>query len=114
MFSSQASIDAIRSLGFASIGATYTAIGAPTEYQTRIICFTNTTDADVLFSVNGLIDQLIAPAGFFKLFDVTTNHRPVNMDDFVIKANTQWFVKYASAAPTSGAVYIEIIYAQPT
>lgn len=114
MFSSQASIDAIRSLGFASIGSTYTPIGAPTEYQTRIICFTNTTDADMLLSVNGIIDQLIAPAGFFKLFDITTNHRPVNMDDFVFSSNIQWFVKYASAAPTSGSVYIEIIYAQPS
>ena len=112
MFTNKAQCDTLRTLAFGSIGASYTAVGSPLAYQARIICFTNTTNADVLFSMDGSTDQLIVPAGSFKLFDITTNHRPVNMDDFCFSIGIQWYVKYASA-PGSGSVYIEIVYAQP-
>ena len=111
-FTNQAKVDTLRTLAHGSIGATYAAVGTPFGYQARIICFTNTTDKDVLFSMDGSNDQLIVPAGSFKLFDVTMNHRPVNMDDFCFAIGTQWYVKYA-AAPSSGSVYIEVVYAQP-
>lgn len=112
MFTTQARVDTLRTLAFGSIGATYTAVGPPFAYQARIICFTNTTNEDMIFSMDGMTDQLIVPAFSFKLFDVTTNHRPVNMDDFVFAIGTQWYVRY-TAAPSSGAVYIEVVYAQP-
>lgn len=111
-FTNKAKVDVLRTLAFGSIGATFTAVGTPFSYQARIICFTNTTNEDVIFSMDGSTDQLIVPAGSFKLFDVTTNHRPVNQDDFCFANGTQWYVKYA-AGPTSGAVYIEVVYAQP-
>jgi uncharacterized membrane protein len=113
MFSTKAMPDTLRTLAFGSVGATFSAVGPSFAFQSRIICFTNTTNEDVIFSINGTVDQLIVPAGSFKLFDITMNHRPVNMDDFVFAIGTQWYVRYASAAPTSGAVYIEVIYAQP-
>jgi hypothetical protein len=112
MFTNKAAVDALRTLAFGSIGATYTAIGGPFAFQARIICFTNTTNEDVLFSTDTTTDRIIVPAGSFKLFDVTMNHRPVNMDDFCFAIGTQWYVKYA-ASPSSGAVYIEVVYAQP-
>lgn len=112
MFTNRAQVDAIRTLAYGSVGATYTAVGGPFQYQARIICFTNTTNEDVLFSMDGSTDQLIVPAGSFKLFDVTMNHRPVNMDDFCFSIGTQWYVKYV-ASPSSGSVYIEVVYAQP-
>lgn len=112
MFTTKAIVDVIRTVAFGSITGSYTAIGTPLAYQARIICFTNTTNKDVLISTDGTHDQLIVPAGSFKLFDVTMNHRPVNMDDFCFAIGTQWYVKYA-AAPGSGAVYIEVVYAQP-
>ena len=99
-------------MAFGSVGVTFTAVGTPFQYQARIICFTNTTNEDVIFSMDGSTNQLIVPAGSFKLFDVTMNHRPVNMDDFCFAIGTQWYVKYVSA-PGSGAVYIEVVYAQP-
>ena len=113
MFTNRAEVDALRSLAYTSITTSYTAVGSPTAYQARIICFTNTSDGDVLFSMDGVTDQLIVPAGSFKLFDITTNHRPVNQDDFCFGIGIQWYVKYASS-PTKGAVYIEIIFIQPT
>lgn len=111
-FTSQAKVDTLRTVVFGSISGSYTAVGSAFGFQSRIICFTNTTDKDMLFSMDGVTDQLIVPAGSFKLFDITTNHKPVNQDDFVFAIGTQWYVKYA-AAPGSGAVYIEVVYAQP-
>lgn len=112
MFTTKAVLDVIRSTAYTSITGSFAAIGTPLAYQARIICFTNTTDKDMFFSMNGTDNQLIVAAGGFKLFDITTNHRPVNQDDFCFAIGTQWYVKYDSA-PTKGAVYIEIVYAQP-
>jgi len=112
-FTTRAIADAIRSVAFGSITGSYVALGTPFAYPARIICFTNTTNQDVFLSMDGTTNQVLVPAGSFKLFDITTNHRPVNHDDFCFAVGTQWYVKYA-AAPSSGAVYIEVIYAQPT
>ena len=112
MFTSKAQVDGIRTLAFGSIGATYTAVGTSFAFQARIICFTNTTNQNVFFSMDGVTDQLIVTANSFKLLDVTVNHRPINQDDFCFAIGTQWYVRYA-AAPSSGAVYIEVVYAQP-
>lgn len=108
----KAILDPLRSLAFGSISGTYAAVGNPQSYPARIICFTNTTDADMIFSMDGTTDQLLVAAGGFKLFDITTNHRPVNQDDFCFSNGTQWYVKQSSA-PSKGAVYIEIIHSQP-
>lgn len=113
MFTTKAQVDALRTVVFGSITGTYTAVGGPLGYQARIICFTNKTNQDVTFSMDGVTDQLIVPASSFKLFDLTTNHRPINQDDFCFAIGTQWYVKYL-VAPTSGSVYIEVIYAQPS
>ena len=82
-------------MAYGSITGTYVAVGTPFAYQARIICFTNTTGEDVFFSTDTSTDCLIVPAGSFKLFDVTMNHRPVNMDDFCFAIGTQWYVRYA-------------------
>ena len=111
-YTTQAKVDAIRSVAFGSITGSYTALGTPLSYPARIICFTNTTNAEILLSTDGSTDQLIVPAGSFKLFDITTNHRPVHQDDFCFSVGVQWYVKYSSA-PSKGSVYIEVVYAQP-
>jgi hypothetical protein len=110
MYSNRAYLDPLRSVAFGSITGSYTAVGTPMANPSRIICFTNTTNEDVTFSMDGTTDQLIVPAGSFKLFDVSTNRRPVGQDDFCFVVGTQWYVKYL-IAPTSGNVYIEIVYA---
>jgi hypothetical protein len=111
-FTTQAKVDALRTVAYGSITSSYASVGNPFAYQARIICFTNTTNEDMLFSMDGSTDQLIVPAGSFKLFDITMNHRPTNMDDFCFAIGTQCYVKYTSS-PSSGAVYIEVVYAQP-
>lgn len=105
-------LDELRTLAFGSISGTFAAVGGPTDFPTRLICFTNTTDADMIFTMDGVTDQVFVAASGFKLFDVTTNHRPINQDDFCFATGTQWSVRQL-AAPSSGNVYIEIIYVQP-
>ena len=88
-YTTQAKVDAIRSVAFGSITGSYVALGSPLAYPARIICFTNTTDQDVFLSTDGSTNQILVPAGSFKLFDITTNHRPVNQDDFCFAVGTQ-------------------------
>lgn len=106
----RAQLEALRSLAFGSISGSYAAVGTATANPTRLICFTNNTDGDMLFSRDGSTDELFVAAGSFKLFDIATNHRPVNQDDLVFEQGTQWYVKQ-STAPTEGSVYIEVLFA---
>lgn len=112
-FTNRAAVDTLRTLDFSTVDETYLPLGDPLGFQTRIICFTNTTDQDMILSMDGVTDQLILPESSFKLFDVTVNHRPVNQDDFCFAIGTQWYVRYASDSPSEGAVYLEVVYAEP-
>lgn len=106
----RAQLEALRSLAFGSISGSYAAVGTPLANPARLICFSNATEGDMLFSRDGSTDELFVPAGSFKLFDVSANHRPTGQDDLVFETGTQWYVKQ-STAPVSGAVYIEVLYA---
>ena len=105
-FSSQvAIIDTLRSLGSGSISGTYAAVGSAFTSPVRIICITNNTDGDMLFTTDVTKDMLFIPKGSFKLFDLTTNGIG---SYFVLRVGTQFYVKQ-STAPTTGSVYIEVI-----
>lgn len=106
----KAELEALRSLAFGSISGSYAAVGTSFANPCRLICFTNNTDGDMLFSRDGSTDELFVAAGSFKLFDVSTNHRAVNQDDLTFPVGTRWYVKQ-STAPTTGSVYIETLYA---
>jgi len=104
--------DTLRSLGFASISAAYAAVGTALTVKPRIMCITNKTQGDMIFSVDsGNADgNLFLAAGTFKLFDLTANLVPGKDDTFVLAEGTQFYVKQVTA-PTSGSVYLEFIYA---
>lgn len=103
--------DTLRSLGFAGISAAYAAVGSALTVNPRIMCITNKTQGDMIFSTdsNNASGQIIVPAGSFKLYDLTANLVPGHDDNFVIAVGTQFYVKQITA-PTSGSVYIEFIY----
>lgn len=103
--------DSLRSLAFGSISGTYAAVGTPLGFPARIICFTNRTVGDMIFSTDNTdaAGQILVPAGSFKLYDMTANLVPSKDDGFFIAKGTQFYVKQV-AAPVSGAVYIEIVY----
>lgn len=104
--------DTLRSLAFGSISASYAAVGSALTVNPRIMCITNKTAGDMIFSTDSSNSsgQLFLPAGTFKLFDLTTNLVPGHDDNFCIAVGTQFYVKQ-STAPVSGAVYIEFVYA---
>ena len=104
--------DTLRSLAFGSISGTYAAVGSALTVNPRIMCITNKTQGDMIFSVDSTNadGNLFVPAGTFKLFDLTANLVPGKDDNFVIAEGTQFYVKQVTA-PVSGAVYLEFIYA---
>ena len=104
--------DTLRSLGFASISAVYAAVGTPLTVEPRLMCITNKTQGDMIFSIDSsnADGNLFVAAGSFKLFDLTANLVPGKDDNFVIAKGTQFYVKQVTA-PVSGAVYLEFIYA---
>lgn len=109
----QADLEPLRSLAFGSISGTYAAVGTAFEYPSRLICFTNGTEGDMIFSRDPALvaGEIFVSAGGFKLFDIATNHKPSNQDDFVFEKGTQWYVKQLEA-PVSGSVYIETVHAR--
>ncbi len=107
MSAQRAVIDAFRTLGFAGISASYANVGTAFTHLMRLICVTNNTDGDMIFSTDGITDQLFVAAGSFKLFDISTN-REAN-DQLYLPAGTQFLVRQ-STAPTKGAVYVEAVF----
>jgi len=105
--------DTLRSLAFGGISAVYAPVGSAFTVEARIICFTNKTQGDMIFSTDNTNadGQIFVPAGAFKLYDLTSNIVPEKDDSFVIAKGTQFYVKQ-STAPVSGAVYIENVYGQ--
>lgn len=104
--------DTLRSLAFGGISAVYATVGSAFTVNARIICFTNKTQGDMIFSVDdtNADGNLFVAAGSFKLFDLTANLVPGKDDNFVIAEGTQFYVKQVTA-PVSGAVYIDAVYA---
>jgi hypothetical protein len=103
--------DTLRSLGFAGISAAYAAVGSALTVNPRIMCISNNTAGDMLFSTDSgnATGQIFIKSGSFKLFDFTANLVPGKDDNFVIAEGTVIYVKQITA-PTSGAVYIEYVY----
>ena len=104
------SIDPIRSLAEASIGATYTALGGPFLNPVRLLVIENNTDGDMYGSVDGVTNQMFIGAGVTRVLDLNTNR--TNRDQYwVFPINTQFYIKYITM-PTKGAVYLEAYWGQ--
>jgi hypothetical protein len=102
-----ATIDVLKTLDHASISGSYAAVGTPTIFPVRLICFTNNTNGDMFFSYDGVNNMLFIAASSFKLFDLTTN-RLNQQQLWCFATGTQFYVKQSTAA-TTGAVYIECL-----
>ncbi len=105
-------IDAYRTLAFGGISGSYATVGTPLSHNWRAFRIVNATDGDLIFSLDGVANNLFVPANTFVLYDISTNSSPANtIDTLVFGIGTQFYVKQ-STAPTSGAVYIEGIFAK--
>ena len=108
---SRARFEAMRSLGFAGISAAYAAVGAPLTQQVRAFCITNNTQGDLIFSLENTLvaGNMFVARGSYKLYDVQSNMNAKFDDKYVLAVGDQFYVKQVTA-PTSGDVYIELIY----
>ena len=105
----RAFFDEIRTLAFGGISGSYASVGSPLEYPARGVCISNNTAGDMMFTDDLTKDKLFVKAGGFKLWDIQANINPQFDDKYVLPIGTQFSVKQLSA-PTSGAVYIEVLY----
>lgn len=106
MSQNQAKFNALQSLGFASVSGNYAAVGSPITLPISIFRITNNTDGDMIFSTDGLTDQMFVAAFTFVLYDIATNHGLAQA--FGLSGNIQFSVKQ-STAPSKGSVYVESI-----
>lgn len=104
------SLDPLRTLAHGSISSAFSAIGSKLANPVRLICFTNNTDGDMFFSVDGVNDHIFVAKGSYKLFDLNTNR--ANVDQYwVFAQGTQFYVAY-STMPSTGSAYIECLWGQ--
>lgn len=106
--------DSLRTLGFASISASYAAVGTATTHPWHVFKITNNTDGDMIISFDTVTDNLFVPAGSFVLYDLAANGPPISDKDiFLLQIGTQFYVKQ-STAPSKGAIWVEGLYARGT
>lgn len=99
--------ETIRSLGFASISNAYMGIGTPLVYPSRLLFIQNLTDAQLMFSVDGVNDHFTLPGSSNFVFDITTNQQQESGIYFSV--GTRFYVKEVGI-PSSGTVYISSFY----
>lgn len=109
-YGTRVAFDAVREIAAVGIGAAYTAVGTSTSDYGRQIRIVSTLDEEVYISFDGTTDNLRMAEGSFILLDFVTNE--VMNDGFFLHVGTTFYVKRVSAAPTTGSLWIEVIYAQ--
>lgn len=99
--------DAVRSVAFGSITASYVALGVPFGHAMRVLHFINNTDGDVMISFDGTTDNSPIIADGFSLYDLTSDED--SNESYRYESGTQLYIKYLSA-PTTGTFYVVCIY----
>jgi len=102
-------MDPIRTLGFAAIGATYAggALGAAVDKPVRIFYITNLTNANLMYSFNGIDDHFVTAANGYIILDITAN-KTVESGFFMAEGD-RLYVRYLDV-PTSGDVYFSTFF----
>jgi len=98
----------MRSLAFGSIGAAYMSIGTAIDHPARLYELYNLTNADLLFSIDGVENHFPLAANSFKIVDIVSNKS--SADGWYIGQGTSFYAKELLAAPTTGSVYLTIAY----
>lgn len=112
VYSKVAKFDTLRSLANGSISASYAAVGGAVSNAVRAFRLINNTDGDMFFSLDGVNNQMFVPKTSYVLWDLSSNAiSPSSSAPFVVVKGSIFYVKQ-STAPTTGSVFIEIIYAQ--
>lgn len=105
--------ETLRNLAAASIGAAYMGVGSAFENPVRILNIQNLTDANVIFSFDGINDHVILPSNGFILLDITANKED-QRGTLYIAQGTRIYAKEEDVTPTSGSVYVTAFYGHHT
>ena len=108
-YGTRVQFDPIRELAFGGISGAYAVVGGPLTDHARLVRFVNSTNAEIYISDDGVNNKIRLGASSFFLIDVTANK--VQDDGLFVHVGTQFYAQQVSGAPSSGAVWIEVIYA---
>lgn len=102
--------DTLRSLGHAAIGAGYVAVGAAFSHPVRILKINNFTDANLKISFDGVTDNDVVAAMSAYVMDYASNRiEPVGQLEQPV--GDRVYVKEEAAGPSTGNVYVTVVYA---
>lgn len=102
--------EVLRSLNFGDISGSYTGVGTPFANPIRILKVCNATDANLIISFNGVDQMDFIAANGFCLYDFSSNRADPG-GYLEQSAGDRLYVAQESATPTSGNVYVTVIYA---
>lgn len=100
----------LRSLAFGGISGAYAGVGLPFVNPVRMIKVTNYTDANILISFNGVDDKDFIPAYSAFIYDYGSNKADA-AGLLEQPAAQRIYVKQESGAPTTGNVYVTVMFA---
>lgn len=109
-YGTRATFEAVREAAFGSVGAAYAALGSAIADHARLVRFVNTCNAEVYISLDNSTNHIRLAAGSFFIIDLSSNK--VRDDGLFIPIGTVFYQKYVTGAPTSGSVWVEVMYAE--
>ena len=99
----------LRSLAYGSISGTYAGIGTSISNAARVLFIQNLTDVLLLFSFDGVTDNLRLPPNGYLLLDVSSNR--TDKQGWYIAQGQRFYVKQdAAGAPSYGTVDVTVFY----
>lgn len=103
-------VETLRSLGTASIGANYAAVGTAIANPCIAVNFINATDGDVLVSDDGVNNKYFLPANSFNKYDIDANR--LHDTDVLYAKGTTFYAKDGPTPSANGTFYIEVLTVQ--
>ena len=108
-YGTRVQFEELRRVAFGGIGAAYAALGGATGDHTRLFSIFNATDADVDICIDNGPTVICVAANSGQVFSLTANK--VGDDGLFLKQGSIFYQKRASAAPTKGNLWAQVMYA---
>ena len=97
--------EVIRILAFGAIGAGYNSIGVPFANPVSKMYLTNLTDANLLFSHDGVNNNFVLPTEGMLVYDISYD----SLETTFFAQGESLYVKQL-AVPSTGSVYLTVYY----
>jgi hypothetical protein len=106
----QAKFDDLIGDDHTAAGASYAALGSPTNFSAVGIVISSSYDNSVFLSSDGTNDHIFVPSNASIAFGFSANKQ--NVGKLELKKSTQFYIKQGpDGAPTEGDLYISVVYA---